>query len=74
MDSRFSVSGPSSRAKGAKNRKEEWFLSASCSGELPPMHVPYLRVSDIGPVGPGGGRAAMREAQRKTSYGSKFEE
>ncbi len=22
------------------------------------MHVPYLRVSDIGPVGPGGGRAA----------------
>lgn len=37
------------------------------------MHVPYLRVSDIGPVGPGGGRAAMREAQRKTSYGSKFE-
>lgn len=31
------------------------------------MHVPYLRVSDIGP-------AAMREAQRKTSYGSKFEE
>ncbi len=38
------------------------------------MHVPYPRVSDIGPVGPGGGRAAMREAQRKTSYGSKFEE
>jgi hypothetical protein len=47
------------------------------------MHVPYLRVSDIGPVGGGGGGApgapprrptAMREAQRKTSYGSKFEE
>ncbi len=44
------------------------------------MHVPYLRVSDIGPVGPGGGRAAgaaaapPRCAQRKTSYGSKFEE